>query len=316
MVQDSMFKLFSKSDKYYMRLLSGDALGRRLNVWDLFRNYFQQFSSIGIYLFSYNVWESAGLNISDRFFHQIEKRLFYFGRAGAVKHNNDLTAVNVSQFGQDIYNEPTNFSFVFGGGIADDTATPFERDVDKDGVYIKNTFNCYPTAMITEQYALMLAHCDMSIIAELVNSRFMDVLKAGDNRTAESAEKFNKDLYEGRLSFISDISEEMEVNRSARGVSRLRDYIDCKTGLLKDFYNIFGINKTLEKRERMITDEVEDNKELLLFNVKDMYEMRKKMCDDMREVFGVDIEVTCHVDIDRDGKTEEPEEMEGESNAI
>lgn len=312
MVQDSTYNLFSKSDKYYERLLLGGAMGRRLNVWDLFRNYFQQFSSIGIYLFEWKVKDDAGYNISDRFFHQLEKRLFYNGRCGIVDHTRDLTAVYASRFGNDIYDEPTDFTFTFGGGIEDDTETPFERTVDSNGVYIKNTFNAYPTAMITEQYALMLAHCDMSIIAELVGSRFMDVLKAGDNRSAETAAKFNKDLYDGKLSFIGDISEEMEVNRSARGVSRLRDYQDIKTGLLKDFYNLFGINKTLEKRERMITDEVEDNKELLLFNVKDMLEMRKKACDDMEKVFGVKIEVKSHVDIDSDGKVEVKEMEDGE----
>lgn len=309
MLNDNVLNLYSKSDKYYMRLMCGRSLGRELNVWDIFRNYFEHFTAMGMNLFSYDVSDYNGLDIPERFFKQLEKRYFFFGRAGIVTHGNELVAVSASGYGEDLYNEPTDFNFVFGGGIPDTSRTPEQRVIDQDGVYTKNTFTAYPTAMAAEQYALMIAHCDMSIIAELVNSRFMDLLKAGNNKSAEAAAKFHKDLYSGKLSYIYDATEELEVDRSVSRVSKLRDYVDTKSSLLKEFYALFGINKTNEKRERMITDEVKDNKELLQFNVKDMLEQREKMCDDLRDVFGVDISVKCHVDLDADG-TPEAEEKE------
>lgn len=311
MINENLYKLYSKSDKYYLRLMSGAALGRQLNVWDIFRNYFEHFTAMGMNLFSYDV---NGSYVSDRFFKQLEKRLFFFGHAGVVERDNELVAVSASGFGEDEYDEPEKFNFVFGGGLPDNFKTPFERAIDLDGVYCKNTFTGYPTAMVAEQYALMIAHCDMSMIAELVNSRFMDVLKASNNHSAEAAGKFYKDLYMGKLSFISDRTEELEVDRSARGVSRLRDYIDTKASLLKEFYALFGINKTNEKRERMIMDEVKDNQQLLQFNVKDMLDQREKMCDDIRDVFGVDIAVKCHIDLDANGTPEAEETTETEVN--
>lgn len=309
MVNDNVFELFSKSDRYYMRLMAGKAAGRRLNVWDMFRNYFEHFSAMGQNLFSYET-TGGGYYVPDRFFKQLEKRLFFYGRAGVVLRDNELVAVSAAPYGQDVYDEPTNFNFTFGGGLPDPDKTPFERVVMDNGVYAKNTFSAYPTAAVAEQYALMIAHCDMSIVAELVNSRFMDVLKAGNNKSAEAASLFYKNLYDGKLSHITDATQELEVDRSARGVSRLKDYMDAKSGLLKEFYALFGINKTNEKRERMITDEVKDNQELLQFNVKDMLDQREKLCDDIQEVFGTDITVRCHVDIDKDGKQEDTEEME------
>lgn len=313
MINENLYKLYSKSDKYYLRLLSGAALGREMNVWDLFRNYFEHFTAMGMNLFSYEAEEGY---ISDRFFKQLEKRLFFFGRAGIVERNSELVAVTASGFGQDEYDEPEKFNFVFGGGLPDKYKTPEERTIDVDGVYVKNTFTGYPTAMAAEQYALMIAHCDMSIIAELVNSRFMDVLKASNNQSAEAAGKFYKDLYTGKLSFISDRTEELEVDRAARGVSRLRDYIDTKASLLKEFYALFGINKTNEKRERMITDEVKDNQELLQFNVKDMLDQREKMCDDIADVFGVKVTVKCHVDLDANGTPEDQEPVQEENGGV
>lgn len=307
---DQLYKLYSKSDKYYMRLMSGAALGRQINVWDIFRNYFEHFTAMGMNLFSYEADESY---VPERFFKQLEKRYFFFGHAGIVERDSELTAVSASGFGEDVYDEPVKFNFVYGGGLPDKSKIPQERTINVDGVYTKNTFTAYPTAMAAEQYALMIAHCDMSIIAELVNSRFMDVLKASNNQSAEAAGKFYKDLYMGKLSFISDRTEEMEIDRAARGVSRLRDYIDTKSSLLKEFYALFGINKTNEKRERMITDEVKDNQELLQFNVKDMLEQRKKMCEDVEEVFGIRINVKCHVDIDNDGTPEDQEPKQEET---
>ena len=307
MINDNVLNLYSKSDKYYLRLLASKSLGRELNVWDVFRNYFEQFTAMGMNLFSYDVF---GAYVPERFFKQLEKRLFFFGRAGIVLRGDELVAVDASGFGEDVYNEPVKYNFVFGGGLPDNSSTPFERTINRDGVYAKNTFTAYPTALITEQYALMIAHCDISIVADLVNGRFMDVLKAGNNKSAEAAAKFHKDLYAGKLSYLYDATEELEVDRAARGVSRLRDYIDTKSSLLKEFYALFGINKTNEKRERMITDEVKDNQELLHFNVQDMLDQRKKLCDDVKNTFGIDMRVKCHVDIDANG-TPEAEENGG-----
>ena len=306
-INDNLYNLYSRSDRYYMRVLGGRSLGRELNVWDIFRNYFEHFTAMGMNLFAYEVNNYNGLDIPERFFKQLEKRFFFFGRAGIVTRENELVAVDASGFGEDVYNEPTQFNFVFGGGLADPASTPEIRDIEVDGVYAKNTFTAYPTAMSAEQYALMIAHCDMSIIAELVNSRFMDLLKAGNNKSAEAASKFHKDLYSGKLSYIYDATEELEVDRTTNRVSKLRDYIDTKSSLLKEFYALYGINKTNEKRERMITDEVKDNQELMQFNVKDMLDQREKMCKEIWDVFGADITVKCHVDLDADGTPEAEE---------
>lgn len=313
MINENLYNLFSKSDKYYMRLMSGKSLGRQLHVWDIFKNYFEHFTAMGMNLFTY---ETENNYVPTRFFKQLEKRLFYFGHVGVVKRESELVAVSASGFDEDIYNEPVYFNFTFGGGMEDPNKTPDEREINKDGVYCKNTFTGYPTAMIAEQYALMIAHCDMSIIAELVNSRFMDLLKAGNNQSAEAAGKFYKDLYNGKLSFISDKTQELEVDRSGRNISRLHDYTDTKASLLKEFYALFGINKTNEKRERMIKDEVKDNQELLMFNIKDMLDQRQKMCDDIRNVFDINIKVKCHIDIDNNGIPEDQESMGGDTNEI
>lgn len=306
-MQDSMRQLWSKSDNFFIQYMTGALVGRRLNVWDIMRNYFDQFRSIGTHLFSYT-------GIDEHLTREIEKRLFFFGRVGLVLKDQDLIAVNANPNGTDIYKEPTGFSFAFGGGIEDNSKTPGERIINVNGVFGLNTFSMYPTALICEQYALEMAHADMSIIAEMVNGRFMDVLKAHSNSDAESAGKFCKDLYDGKLSFITDKTEDLEIDRSSRSVTHLRELIDTKDRILRDFYNIMGINKTAEKRERMITEEAEANTKMLSFNLKDMLECRKEMCKHIGDVFNREVSVKSHIDIDSNGRLENEQEMEGGNN--
>lgn len=305
MRQDNFYNLYSKDCRYFDRYMIGKSLGRRLKVWDIERNYFQNFQSIATYLFSYE-------GIENHLQREIEKRMFLYGRCGIVSHLGELTAVTPEPGGEDIYNKPTFFTFCFGGGIPDRSSRPDYRDIGKNGVYAINTFSQFPTSIIVEQYALMLAHVDMSIIAECVNGRFMDVLVAHNNKDSEQAAIFSKKLYEGDLSYIQDKAEEMEISRTARSVSHLGDLLDTKDRLLKDVYALFGIKKIPEKRERMITGEVEISDKMMSFNLKDMLEMRKKMCADIGEVFGRKVSVKCHIDIDASGTLEHEQEMEDE----
>ena len=48
-----MRALWSKSDAFFTKYMTGAYMGRRLNVWDLMRNYFEQFRSLATNLFYY-----------------------------------------------------------------------------------------------------------------------------------------------------------------------------------------------------------------------------------------------------------------------
>ena len=160
-----------------------------------------------------------------------------------------------------------------------------------------------------------MAHLDMSIICESINCRSSDILIAGNEKAAESARTFYNKLYRGELSIITDKSEELEIDRPTRTTSNMKELLDAKERTLKSFYELFGIRKQNEKRERMITDEVQANEELLHFNLKDMLESRKEMCKNIESVFGVSCSVVSHVDIDGDGAKENEQEMGVDENA-
>ena len=301
MVENTFYKLFSPSEKFFKRFLIGELGGRKLELWDYFRNYFFHYKNIATNIFEYD-------GLEKELTHEIEERLFYFGRCGIVKDDNKLWAVDCNPYGLDRYGKPTHFNYTFRNGVTN--SSPVE--IYKNGVYAMNTYDIYPTALYAEQYAFQLAHTDTSMACELVNSRMVDVIIAHNNSNAESARNYLTDLYRGKFSYITDKTEEMELDRTPKGVGHLKDYIDTKDRFLKDSYETFGIKKLAEKRERMISGEVESTSDLLNLNLKEMLDCRIKMCDDINMLFGTNASVKSHIDLDGDGIKENEKEFEDE----
>lgn len=65
-----------------------------------------------------------------------------------------------------------------------------------------------------------------------------------------------------------------------------------KRELFNELLSFLGINNNnVEKRERLLVDEVNANNEFILVNLEHMYEERKKACDLINEKFGTNIQV-------------------------
>lgn len=300
----NVLRLYAPAPRFMADFIAGNIAGRKLELWDYSRVWFHYFYSLATNLFSYK-------GLSDSLQKQIEKRLLFYGVCGIIEKDDDLIAVNANGNGENIYSEPTEFTFSFGNG--DNDAKQYTRTINVDGVFARNTFDYYPSFYDVEKMSFTMAHIDASIVCEAINTRFTDVLKAGNEKSAESARTFYNSLYNGKLSVILDKPEELEIDRQTRTTTNLKELLDTKERTLKSFYELFGINKQNEKRERMITDEVQANEELLHFNLKDMLEARKEMCANIKNVFGRDCGVVSHVDIDGDGRKENENEMKGEN---
>lgn len=308
MTELTILELFKPSEKFFRKFMMGSLCGRKLEVWDYYRNYLFHYKDIikNIFYYKYNS------NFEKELTNEIEERLFFFGKCGIVKVDSKLWAVDANPNGLDRYGKPTNFNYCFRNG---ESGTQ-NMTIGKNAVLAYNTFDMYPTALYAEQFAFQMAHVDTSIVSELVNSRMMDVIVTHNNNSAENASKYLNDIYRGKFAYLTDKVEDIEIDRTNKGISRLHDYIDTKDRILKDSYEMFGIKKLAEKRERMITGEVESTHDLLNLNLKEMLDCRIKMCEDIKKVFGVDLEVHSHLDIDDDGKIENEKEFErSEENA-
>ena len=74
--------------------------------------------------------------------------------------------------------------------------------------------------------------------------------------------------------------------------AQLKDVIEVKQYLMGSWYNELGLNANYNmKREAINESESDLNEDALLPLIDDMLDSRKKMCDEVNKMFGLDIKV-------------------------
>lgn len=259
--------------------------------------------------------------------HEVESRLILFGMCGIIrpteenmdtliakespffKDKNGLIACDVSLYGvTEYYDMFKSFNFttpLFSG----------RRDIDKDGVLIQNNALRNPTIDLIHHYAILLAHVEVTLLNVLINGRIMQNIIAGTKSASESAKEFQISLVNGKPSHFVDTSfvglDFKDVSKT--GQLSIQDIYDIRESLLTSFYSEIGIKKPFEKKERLITVEVESGEDVLRLNIKDMYDFRKKACEEMNRIFNTNISVECNANIELE-KGEKENETSGNIN--
>lgn len=228
---------------------------------------------------------------------EIETRLHLFGMVGIIKDKNDLVAVTCSLHGvTDYVDEFTNLNF----------ATPLRsgtRKINTDSVLIDNNTLRNPTINSIDRYAMMLAHTEISLINALVNGRATKTYIATNNKMAENIKQYQTKLYNGQNDVIVDssfIGLDIKENNDS-SLSNIKNLYDIRQNLLFSFLESIGVRKNQQKKERLVTDEVNADNIYLKLNLKDMYDSRKNACDKINLIFGINCSVICNVDYDGDG---------------
>lgn len=227
--------------------------------------------------------------------HEIDIFLYLYGRCGINKArlNDDLLAVVPEWSGVTNYLDiPRTYTW----------CTPLQSGqcyVGKTGVLIDNTMLHNSSYPLIHSTASRLAHIDCTIICALVNGRDNIAIKAASQKFAADADAYQRQKYNGIPSFIVDkgfSTIEIEDLKTQNSMN-IRELLDSQQLILSEFYESIGINKTVEKRERLITAEAAANSQLLRLNINNMFECRKKGAEEINKMFGTDITVECNVDI-------------------
>lgn len=238
--------------------------------------------------------------------HEIDLYLYLYGHCGIVKADGKLIAV-VPQM-----SDPTDYLDVYRKFT---WATPLHSGqayIGTSGIIIDNTKLHNSTYPLIHTTAAKLAHIDTTLICTLVNCRDTVAIKVISQKFAHDADSYQRQKYNGNPSFIVDRGfstidfEDCKTDRSFN----VRELVDTQNVILSDFFENIGVNKTVEKRERLITSEAESNKDLLKLNINNMFECRKSGIDAVNKKFGTNITVECNVDISNYSITDPEEEAE------
>lgn len=240
-----------------------------------------------------NLDEVAGFGAS-RF---LEQSLFDNGRACFVKDDElGFMALKVNPSDKlNVYNLPTR---VMAWSIG------YEKNYDFDDVvYIMNNELQLPTSQTINLIAYRLYETERTIDTNLIAQK-TPVLIEGDTKTILTLKNVYMQ-YSGNTPFIFgnkqfDISNKLNVLKT--DAPYLIDKLTIhKHELWNEALTYLGIdNANTDKKERLITDEVESNNDLINFYLNCFYKTRKQACDLINEKFLKDSDLKISISLNKD----------------
>lgn len=189
----------------------------------------------------------------------------------------------------DVYYEPTLYTI--SNPALDYSA---QLEIGKECIRVRNDATGQGLAGLNARYADMLAENDITMIIKDILYRMPALISASDDRTAESARQYLDDIITGKLGVISE-SEFFDGLKSSPGdhsQNHITDLIEYQQYLKASWYNELGINANYNmKRERLQSDEVGLNEDILLTYIENMLTSRKKACEEINALYDTDISV-------------------------
>ena len=146
------------------------------------------------------------------------------------------------------------------------------------------------------RYASGIVESELTLYIALINTRLVDLISAGTDRTKVAVDKVIADVEAGKLSAVLD--------KGLDGVIKAFPYADQNGKTLTDlleviqyqkasWYNEIGLNANFNmKRESLNSGETGLNDDVLLPLVDDMLACRQKGLEKVNDLFGLDITVS------------------------
>ena len=166
--------------------------------------------------------------------------------------------------------------------------------IDKDCIIMRNDSLLYGLLPLFSRYATAMAENDISFRLSSINTRIEFLLSAPDDSTKNAAEKFLKDIEEGKQGVIAsnEFLEGIKAQEVGRSMRTFTDLIEYQQYLKASWFNEIGLNANYNmKREKLSTTESQMNNDALLPLVEDMLEQRRVALEKVNEMFGTNISV-------------------------
>lgn len=244
---------------------------------------------------------------------EIEEPLYLNGHCGITQYEGEMTSFFGSFFG------PTKYYDEFTNYTVHSPLYSNSYTINKDIIVIENNSLKIPCIEHINHYAYMLAHTEVTLIMALVEARDAGGVPIAENeRAKQSLLAYRKAMYQGKLSVVSDLAG---IGVSYLGADRrtslnITDIWETRKNLLRSFYADIGVRASFDKRSNAIIDEINADTSMLLYNVSDMLEERKKGCERVNKLFGTNwsVRLSDEIEYNKENEPEEPEESEEVEN--
>lgn len=201
--------------------------------------------------------------------------------------------------GVDKYYLPTRWVYaqpVLGSGNRNVTKTVTGGKPDCVVVYNSQIDQYERTGLwaLIERYARLMADIDSSIDICIVNTRATKMDVVGSQAVGKTVDEARKKIelgehYTINQKSILDMYTPKEWANDKAGM--IAELLAAKQQILAAFLAEIGVKTSSDKRERVITDEVYADDQLLTINVDDMLRWRKNGMREINAMFGTNISV-------------------------
>lgn len=254
-------------------------------------DYLNRLRLIATSLFTWDKLDEYAGTGASRF---LEQSLYDNGRACFIEDSElGYLALKVNPSDKlNVYNLPTR---VLAWSIGYNKEYAFD-----DVVYIMNNELQMPTVDTIQLFAYRLYETERTIDTNLIAQK-TPVLIEGDTKTILTLKNVYMQ-YSGNTPFIFgnkqfDISNKLNVLKTDAPylIDKLENH---KHEIWNEAMTYLGIdNANTDKKERLITDEVESNNELINYYLNCFYKTRKKACDEINSKYGLDISIKLNKDV-------------------
>lgn len=206
-------------------------------------------------------------------------------------------------------------------------------EIGKDCVYCRNDYDAIGLVPLVSRYCGLMTENLLTVRISDINMRMMNLLSAPDDNTLQSTKQYLKDLEDGKLGVVGETPFFEGLKLQSKGVGNgdyMIQFIELQQYLKGSMYNELGINANFNmKREALSGQEVALNDDALMPLIDDMLKQRRAMCDELNEMFGLNVSVdygsTWHSNVvekqlvseeELGADTAESEEAAGDESAL
>ena len=192
-------------------------------------------------------------------------------------------------YGQNVFLHPTECI------IANPVLGEFRRTIGEDCVLLKLQYSYTGIYPILNRYATLLAMCDSSLAVTLMNSKVAFIGLCESRAQAATMKKMFDEITCGNPAVFVN---ENAVNPSKFFFNNAKQNFvgeeiqTVKRSIINEFLTEIGIaNANTDKRERLVTDEVNANNEEIGANVQHWLDNIREGLREVKKMFGIDITV-------------------------
>ena len=170
--------------------------------------------------------------------------------------------------------------------------------IGEDGILIKNDPLIKGLLPLHKRYATILANNEISLHIADINLRMAFLLSSTDDNTQKSAEKYLKDIEDGKLGIIADdgFVESIKAQPLASNERILTALIEYQQYVKSSWFNELGLNSNFNgmKKEAISDSEQAMNEDVLKPLIDTMLECRQKACEDINAMYDLNISVSLN----------------------